>query len=307
MLCPRCACKLIMDQPTCPGCGWARPVRGASPDAQSPTATWVSPDEVGPVNTSGTDLPPPQEVRDMGYCWAGLALPFEFGWANNIAIGWVLSNLLVGLWLGRNGHQEAWRNRRFASLEQFRETMLVWNGWGFAALVVRVLLLAVVAGTITAARTWTPATEADVGKTACLGNMRQIAHVCMIYSYDHEGRLPLAQGWRTALTPLLPYDKLPQCPLQTTYGFNPNVSGQRLTAMPRFVGLIYEADAQGRLAYVHPSSCGGSEANVACSNDEAFAECSEHPGRVDWAGPPPPGLAVDDNPRKPQNTIHSSR
>ncbi|MBU0610240.1 MAG: hypothetical protein KKI08_20315 [Armatimonadetes bacterium] len=292
MLCPRCSGKLIEAQPTCPSCGWARPVRDPLVEPEPPTAHWLSPDEAGPVNTSGTDLPPPQEVREMGYCWAGLALPFEFGWANNIAIGWVFSNLLVGVWLGRNGHQEAWRNRRFASLEQFRETMVVWNGWGVAALVARVLLLVLVVGTIVAARTWTPATEADLGKTTCLGNMRQIAHACLIYSYDCDDRLPLAESWRPALTPLLPYDKLPQCPQQTGYAFNRNVSGRRLPDLPRFVGLIYEADEQGRVAYVHPSSCGGYDANVACSNGEAFGECSKHPGRVDWAGPPPPGLAA---------------
>jgi len=313
MLCPRCSGRLIEAQPTCPKCGWARPVRDPSAEPEPPTAHWLTPDEVGPVNTSGTDLPPPQEVREMGYCWGGYAMPFYFSWANNIGLGCLFNGLLMSLWLGRHGHEAAWKNRHFRSLREFQDTMRAWNRWGkvHVALSVGFLLLMLLfvlsSFAVFGRGSDKPATEADLDQAACLENMRQIAHACLIYSYDYDDRLPLAENRRPALTPLLPYDKLPQCPQKTAYAFNRNVSGRRLPDLPRFVGLIFEADEQGHIAYVHPASCGGSDANVACSDGEAFGECSKHPGRVDWAGTPPPGLASKTDNGDRQSTIDNSR
>lgn len=313
MRCPHCSGQLIEEQPTCPTCGWVRPVRPVEPPQTTFTDGWHDADDTEPINTSGSNLPPPPEVRDMGFCWGGFGLPHEFAWANNIAWGCFGGRSLLSYRLARDGHVLAWQSRRFASFRQFQRTMRVWNRWGIASTVARgAVILLVIAALLSDYGSFgrgssEPVTEAQADATSCLENMRSIAIACRTYTYNNDGRLPLAGNWPAAIKPWLPKHKLWPCPLKTTVRLNRNVAGKRLDRLDRFVGLVYEADAQGRIAYVHPSSCGGSDANVACSNGEAFGECSKHPGRVDWAGPPPPGLAAKEPGAESADTSDNSK
>lgn len=143
MLCPRCSGKLIETLPTCPTCGWVRPRRTIVAPKQPPSAPltnesvwadegrsrWTGHTDA-PINNSGTGAPPPAEVRSLGYCWGGLAFPFWFSICNNIALGCIFHGLLMGLWLGQNGHEAAWRHRRFRDFQHFRDEMRGWDTCG---------------------------------------------------------------------------------------------------------------------------------------------------------------------------------
>ncbi|MCE5239538.1 hypothetical protein LLH23_13765 [bacterium] len=306
MRCPRCSGRLIEDQPTCPECGWQRPVRPAEPEATVTDAAWLQETEGllpggegRPLNNSGTNTPPPDEVRRMGFCWGGFALPLFFSFANNITLGCILYlvfGIVSAVWLGLLGHEEAWKHRRFQSLAQFHRTMRVWNACGKIAVVLHVVAvlfpLALFLASPEAFRlgSFDPATDGEVTADICRENLQSIAEACLMYSKDYDDRLPPAGDWHAALTPLLPGHRWPVCPLKTSYQANPNVCGRSLRGMPRTVVLVYEADGKGRLAHVHPCPSGGKEAGVAFSDGEATTECTRHPGRMDWWGPPPPGL-----------------
>ena len=310
MRCPRCSGRLIEDQPTCPECGWQRPVRPAEARKPTPAPTWPSGhseklrpagDDGLPLNNSGTNTPPPAEVRQTGFCWGGFGLPLFFSLANNITFGCVLTLLFSlpgAVWLGLLGHEEAWKHRRFQSLAQFHRTMRVWDTCGKMAVVLQVFAVLLPLGLLLSSPEalrlgrFDPATDDEVTADICRQNLRSIAQACLMYSKDYDDRLPPAGNWHAALTPLLPGHRWPVCPLKTAYQANPNVCGRSLRGMPRHVGLVYEADGKGRLAYVHPCPSGGKEAGVACSGGEAYAECSQHSGRVDWWGAPPPGFVA---------------
>lgn len=97
----------------------------------------------------------------MGFCWGAFGLTWIWGCPNRVWIAvWLglafvgvacipgmppggllgLANLAFGLWLGEKGHELAWRNRRFQSLEAYRQTMQVWNKWGIAGCIIQCLL-----------------------------------------------------------------------------------------------------------------------------------------------------------------------
>ena len=89
-------------------------------------------------NTSGTIGAVPREVRMMGWCWGGFAFPLPWGMANQVWaslvclafvvpwVGWALT-LGVGVWFGLQGHELAWRNRRFDSMDEYRLKMRAWD------------------------------------------------------------------------------------------------------------------------------------------------------------------------------------
>ena len=60
---------------------------------------------------------------------------------SHIGIAW---NFCLLIYLGFRGHELAWRNREFAGLQQFKDTMAVWNKWGFRLFIVTIILEVVV-------------------------------------------------------------------------------------------------------------------------------------------------------------------
>lgn len=106
------------------------------------TANWQAPPAVYQPNTSGTNGPVPFEVANMGFAWGAFGLGWIWGVGNKIYLTLLLIvlafipyagpllQIVAGIWLGSIGHRLAWQHREFASIEQFRETMRVWNAWG---------------------------------------------------------------------------------------------------------------------------------------------------------------------------------
>ncbi len=95
--------------------------------------------QAGPAaNTSGQGGPVPDEVKNMGWNWGAFWLTWIWGIGNGVWISFVA--LVLGIiWsvvLGLKGNEWAWQNRRFESIEQFRETQAAWSKWGWIVLVV---------------------------------------------------------------------------------------------------------------------------------------------------------------------------
>lgn len=110
-------------------------------------------------NNSGMKDGAPAEVTAMGWCWGVFGLGGIWGIANHvtlaivtIGIGFIpyigaIANLAILIYLGINGHVQAWENRRFESFEQFRDTMRVWNTWGLVLFIVNIVF-AIVLGSL---------------------------------------------------------------------------------------------------------------------------------------------------------------
>lgn len=107
-------------------------------------------------NNSGTGGPAPSDVRAMGWCWGAFGLTLIWGLSNKVYIsllaltgfipfvGWIVQ-LGVAIYLGISGHELAWQNRRFDSLQQFQDTMRAWNAWGLGLFILG-LVLGVIGG-----------------------------------------------------------------------------------------------------------------------------------------------------------------
>lgn len=101
-------------------------------------------------NTSGMGEGYPVPAEASGWTFAGF-VPFGlFGFVNGSTlwgvlglVGYVIGILSIVYWIyiGVQGRELAWRNRRFDSLAQYTETMRVWNTWGLVLLAVGAILL----------------------------------------------------------------------------------------------------------------------------------------------------------------------
>lgn len=100
------------------------------------------------ANTSGQDVEPPLEVKNMGFSWGAFGLGLIWVIANRVwmpgllvllafvpYLGWLWS-VGFGVYMGIHGHKLAWRNREFQSVQQFKDTMAVWNNWAIGLLIV---------------------------------------------------------------------------------------------------------------------------------------------------------------------------
>ena len=160
MDCPKCGYAMSQFDTDCPRCKRMQtapspkqapppaPVYAPPPPPAQPAyagagaATWQPQAPAYQKNTSGTNGPVPLEVANMGFSWGAFGLGWIWGVSNKIyftlgliAFGFIphvgpFLSLGAAIWLGVVGHRLAWRHREFASVEQFRETMRVWNTWG---------------------------------------------------------------------------------------------------------------------------------------------------------------------------------
>jgi hypothetical protein len=176
--CLVCGHVLAAYETACPRCGTPRGTR-IDPDAPvSAAANPVAPAIVS-GNGSGTRGSVPEELLG-GWNWGAFWLPVLWGLSHNspqtlwIFALWGLSTLVsiplslilpnaalgdytsmlvtwpggiaLGIWFGRRGNEWAWRNRRFESVEHFRQVQRVWASWsiGLMSLTIGMALVALV-------------------------------------------------------------------------------------------------------------------------------------------------------------------
>ncbi len=100
-------------------------------------------------NTSGTGGPVPEEIK--GWNWGAFWLNWIWGIGNSVWIAFVV--LVLGLiwqiYLGVKGNELAWQNRKFESVQQFKDTQAAWSKWGWIIFIISFvggLLIALLAG-----------------------------------------------------------------------------------------------------------------------------------------------------------------
>ena len=134
--CPECAYAMEPFDTECPRCA----VRGAQ---ETPTAAATAPAAAAPAatmppaaeweNTSGTaGAQAPREI--LRWNWGAFLLTPIWSIAHQVWIGLLCFVPYVGwimsIVLGIKGSEWAWQNRRFDSIQQFREVQRVWMLWG---------------------------------------------------------------------------------------------------------------------------------------------------------------------------------
>jgi hypothetical protein len=101
----------------------------------------------GFVNNSGQGVGTPVPAEIQGWSWSAFLMGWIWCIAHNSWLGfgvslgaWVLQGLIVhgriplglaaAIFCGAKGNEWAWQNRRWESLQQFRDTQRVWVVWG---------------------------------------------------------------------------------------------------------------------------------------------------------------------------------
>ncbi len=158
MTCPHCGAANDADARFCRGCGkGVEPAAGEEAAAPAPAPASAS------ASASGGSLPLPSRndpadlvpARALGWNWGGFLVPYFWlmghgrvtaGFLLQISMGVPLLNLLhvllyplVGIYLGLNGYQTAWRHQPYHSLEQLRDREREWTVWGFTVVVLALL------------------------------------------------------------------------------------------------------------------------------------------------------------------------
>jgi len=133
--CPKCGREVSEDARFCPQCGQHLKVG------------------VTPENTSGQGESAivPEEVK--GWSWAGFGLTWIWGVFNGVLIS--LLALIPGfafIWaivLGIKGNEWSWRNKKWDSVEHFKNTQRPWNIAGIVVFAIGVIAsIAVIPGVL---------------------------------------------------------------------------------------------------------------------------------------------------------------
>ena len=127
--CPNCGKEISGDTKFCPQCGQNLAV------------------EVTPENTSGRGESAivPEEVK--GWSWAGFGLTWIWGVFNGVLISLLaLIPFFAFIWaivLGIKGNEWSWRNKKWDSVEHFKNTQRPWNIAGIVLFAIWVIVLIV--------------------------------------------------------------------------------------------------------------------------------------------------------------------
>lgn len=130
--CPSCGKEVSEDIKFCPQCGQDLKV------------------EVTPENSSGQGESAivPEEVK--GWSWAGFSLTWIWGVFNGVLISLLvlipfpLFSLAWAIVLGIKGNEWAWRNKKWDSVEHFKNAQRPWNIAGIVIFAISMVALIIV-------------------------------------------------------------------------------------------------------------------------------------------------------------------
>jgi len=90
-------------------------------------------------NTSGTSGSVPEEIK--GWSWGAFWLDWKWGIGNSVWVSFValVLPLIWHIYLGVKGNELAWQNRKFESVQQFKDTQAVWSKWGWIIFIISVV------------------------------------------------------------------------------------------------------------------------------------------------------------------------
>jgi hypothetical protein len=130
--CPSCGKEVSEDTKFCPQCGHNTKV------------------EVTPENSSGQGESAivPEEVK--GWSWAGFSLTWIWGVFNGVLISLLvlipfpLFSLAWAIVLGIKGNEWAWRNKKWDSVEHFKNAQRPWNIAGIVIFAISMVALIII-------------------------------------------------------------------------------------------------------------------------------------------------------------------
>ena len=130
--CPNCGKEVSEDTQFCPQCGQNIKV------------------EVTPENSSGQgeSATVPEEVK--GWSWAGFGLTWIWGVFNGVLISLLVLipfpffSLAWAIVLGVKGNEWAWRNKKWDSVEHFKNTQRPWNIAGIVLFAISMVALIII-------------------------------------------------------------------------------------------------------------------------------------------------------------------
>jgi hypothetical protein len=131
--------------PVAPGYTPAAPgYAPAAPGAYAP---------MGQDNTSGQGSLAIVPPGVGGWSWGAFLLSWIWAIGNKTWIGLLAiipyAGIIMSIILGIKGNEWAWQNRRWESVEQFRQTQKIWAYWGLGVVVVS-FVLGIILGIVTA-------------------------------------------------------------------------------------------------------------------------------------------------------------
>jgi hypothetical protein len=132
--CPNCGKEVGEGDSFCPGCGQRLKV------------------EVTPENTSGQgeSVIVPEEVK--GWSWGAFILTWIWGVCNGVLISLLCLIPIFGIaWafvLGVKGNEWAWRNKKWDSIEHFKNTQRGWNIAGIVLFAISMVVLVAIIPTL---------------------------------------------------------------------------------------------------------------------------------------------------------------
>jgi hypothetical protein len=128
--CPKCGKEVSDDASFCPQCGHNLKLG------------------LAPENTSGQGESAivPEEVK--GWSWAGFGLTWIWGVFNGVLISLLALipgfHLIWAIVLGIKGREWAWRNKKWDSVENFKDTQRPWDIAGIVLFAISVVSLIIV-------------------------------------------------------------------------------------------------------------------------------------------------------------------
>ncbi|AKJ42625.1 cytochrome c oxidase assembly factor Coa1 family protein [Pragia fontium] len=103
-------------------------------------------------NTSGNGISTHVPPEVQGWNWGAFFLHFIWGIGNNTFIAFLIFvpfvNLAMPFILGAKGNEWAWRNRHWASIEEFKRVQRLWSRWAIGIFITITLFFALLFTTI---------------------------------------------------------------------------------------------------------------------------------------------------------------
>lgn len=107
---------------------------------------YSTPPVVGNTSGTGPTAIVPEEIK--GWNWGAFLLNWIWAIGHQTWIGLLAlipyAGLIMAIILGIKGNEWAWQNRKFDSVEQFREVEKKWTFWGVVVWVVSIVIWLIV-------------------------------------------------------------------------------------------------------------------------------------------------------------------
>jgi prepilin-type processing-associated H-X9-DG protein len=208
-------------------------ITGSGSNSMLPPTTSHPETENNSGQGAASVLPP----EAQGFNWGGFLLPWIWPLAHNTWIGLLSFIPIVGFFmrffLGFKGNELAWQNRKFTSLDQFKNVQRIWLMSGLV-----VSLLGCTTFPITAAILFPVFARAreNARRSSCQQNLKSIALATIIYTNRNNEAFPNTKSdeeFKKIVSNSVGTGSIEpfECPSETTKGTNDYVYNKKLAGL----------------------------------------------------------------------------